>query len=216
MQTLSRADLTFAVCLAALAGYVDALGFLTSGGFFVSFMSGNSTRLGVGLGSGGWAFATIAAGLIAAFTFGVFAGSITGDRAGRRRRSAVLALVTLLLAVAAVLHPTAFPLSGSLLFATAMGAENAVFQQEGRSNFGLTYMTGALVRIGRGLAAGAMGRGDREWVRYFWLWLGLTAGAVAGAWAGMRSPALASLAATAICALLCGWAYAVEGRGAAP
>ena len=38
-----------AACLAALAGYVDAIGFLKLGGLFVSFMSGNSTRLAVGL-----------------------------------------------------------------------------------------------------------------------------------------------------------------------
>lgn len=37
-----------AIRLSALAGYVDAIGFIQPGGFFVSFMSGNSTRLGVG------------------------------------------------------------------------------------------------------------------------------------------------------------------------
>lgn len=40
-----------AIALAALAGYVDAIGFLRLGGFFVSFMSGNSTRLAVGIAS---------------------------------------------------------------------------------------------------------------------------------------------------------------------
>ena len=32
----------------ALAGFVDAVAFIQSGGFFVSFMSGNSTRMAVG------------------------------------------------------------------------------------------------------------------------------------------------------------------------
>ena len=44
-----------AVCLSALAGYVDATGFIRLGGFFVSFMSGNSTRLAVGLAQGSMA-----------------------------------------------------------------------------------------------------------------------------------------------------------------
>jgi hypothetical protein len=41
----------FAVALAALAGCVDAIGFLSADGYFVSFMSGNTTRLGVALGT---------------------------------------------------------------------------------------------------------------------------------------------------------------------
>ena len=59
-----------AIVLAAAAGYVDAAGFLMTGGFFVSFMSGNSTRLGVGLFRGAGE-ALIAGGLIAAFVSGV-------------------------------------------------------------------------------------------------------------------------------------------------
>lgn len=38
-----------AFCLAGLAGFVDAIGFLGSGGLFVSFMSGNSTRMAIGI-----------------------------------------------------------------------------------------------------------------------------------------------------------------------
>src|SRR5690606_15637296 len=38
-----------AIGLSMLAGYIDALGFLRMRGLFVSFMSGNSTRLAVGL-----------------------------------------------------------------------------------------------------------------------------------------------------------------------
>ena len=44
----------FAVALAALAGCVDAIGFLSANGYFVSFMSGNTTRLGVALGTAPW------------------------------------------------------------------------------------------------------------------------------------------------------------------
>ncbi|MDM8353607.1 DUF1275 family protein, partial [Brevundimonas diminuta] len=40
--------------LAGLAGYVDSLGFLHLGGVFVSFMSGNTTRLAVNLAEGRW------------------------------------------------------------------------------------------------------------------------------------------------------------------
>ncbi|MFN9499121.1 MAG: DUF1275 family protein [Erythrobacteraceae bacterium] len=33
--------------LAGLAGLVDATGFVVAGGYFTSFMSGNTTRMGV-------------------------------------------------------------------------------------------------------------------------------------------------------------------------
>ena len=79
-----------AACLSALAGYVDAVGFIKLGGFFVSFMSGNSTRLGVGLAQAS-PQALVAAGLIACFLVGVVSGSLrlsprTGTSDGLRAR----------------------------------------------------------------------------------------------------------------------------------
>ena len=63
MRTLSGSDRWLALLLAGLAGYVDSLGFLHLGGVCVSFMSGNTTRMAVGL-AGGSAVAAVAAGLI--------------------------------------------------------------------------------------------------------------------------------------------------------
>ncbi len=63
----------------------------------------------------------------------------------------------------------------------AMGAENAVFQRDGEVSIGVTYMTGTLVKLGQRLAVTIIG-GDRwGWVPYLMLWVGLVAGAVAGA-----------------------------------
>ncbi len=83
-----------------LAGYVDASGFVALGGFFVSFMSGNSTRMAIGLAQGAGS-AGIAAGLIGAFLFGVVLGALAGHAAQGRRRPVVLALVAALLAAGA-------------------------------------------------------------------------------------------------------------------
>lgn len=74
-----------AIGLSALAGYVDAIGFIQLGGFFVSFMSGNSTRLGVGLIERS-NNAALAGGLIALFVAGVIAGSLAGKFAKTHRR----------------------------------------------------------------------------------------------------------------------------------
>ena len=63
----SRRNVALACALSALAGYVDGIGFLHLGGLFVSFMSGNSTRMGVSLAQGHWLNAIEALGLIALF-----------------------------------------------------------------------------------------------------------------------------------------------------
>ena len=89
--------------MSALAGYVDALGFLALGGLFVSFMSGNSTQLAVGLASHN-AVLGIAAGLIVCFLAGVVLGAFVATGAGRRRKPAVLLLVAFALLLAALLQ----------------------------------------------------------------------------------------------------------------
>jgi uncharacterized membrane protein YoaK (UPF0700 family) len=169
-----------AACLSALAGYVDAIGFLKLGGFFVSFMSGNSTRMAVGLAEG-TGQAAEGAGLIAAFVVGVIAGSVTGRIAKRHHRPAVLLLVAFLLAASAGLGLANATLAAMGILAAAMGAENAVFERDGEVRIGLTYMTGTLVKIGQRLTTALMG-GDRfGWLPFLLLWLGLIAGAVLGA-----------------------------------
>lgn len=177
-----------AVGLSALAGFVDAIGFIELGGFFVSFMSGNSTRLGVGLIERSHD-AAVAGGLVATFVVGVIAGSLAGRFAGPHRRPIVLMLVAALLAVAAVCSTIGATPIPVIAMALAMGAENSVFEQGDDVHIGLTYMTGALVKFGQRAAAALMG-GDRfAWVPYILLWAGLVVGAVAGAaahrWLGL-------------------------------
>ena len=171
---------TLAVGLSALAGYVDALGFIHLGGFFVSFMSGNSTRLGVGLIDRAHN-AAIAAALIGLFVVGVVLGSLVGRWARDHRRAVILSLVGVILAVAAAFNALGVTNPAVALMAIAMGAENAVFERDGEVHIGLTYMTGTLVKLGQ-RAADALTGGKRfAWVSYLFLWLGLVFGAVAGA-----------------------------------
>jgi uncharacterized membrane protein YoaK (UPF0700 family) len=92
MRRYEKRQRLLAIGLAALAGFVDALGFLKLGGLFVSFMSGNSTRLAAGI-TGVVPGSLFAGALIAAFVGGVMAGETVGRLAGRRRKQAVLAFV---------------------------------------------------------------------------------------------------------------------------
>ena len=164
-----------------LAGYVDAVGFINKlGGFFVSFMSGNSTRLGVGLAQSSH-HAVVAGGRIGAFILGVVLGSLTRHIARAYRQPAALGFVSVMLALAASLNMVGAMALAVAATALAMGAENAVFEHHGEVQIGLTYMTGTLVKLGQRLSAAFLG-GDRlAWAPYLFLWLGLVSGACAGA-----------------------------------
>lgn len=130
-----------AACLSAVAGFVDALAFVELGGFFVSFMSGNSTRLGVGIIQAPQ-HAAVAGGLIAAFVAGVMVGAWV-NRENSAASVPVVAAVSVMLALAATLAGLGFTGAGVALLAVAMGAENAVFRRDGDVSIGLTYMTGS-------------------------------------------------------------------------
>lgn len=182
-QGMTRYDLptrALAACLAAVAGYVDAIGFMASKGFFVSFMSGNSTRLAVGSVERA-VDAAAALALIALFVAGVVGGSLIGRRASAHQQSRVILLVALLLCAAALLAVSGYPMAALGAMALAMGAENAIFESDGEVQIGLTYMTGTLVKLGQRLAT-ALSGGDRwAWQPFAMLWVGLVAGAVCGA-----------------------------------
>lgn len=175
-----RSDIALAIGSSALAGYVDAIGFLSLGGFFVSFMSGNSTRLAVGI-AGVPEEALIAGRLIGSFLLGVVIGSLAGRLAGGKRRPVVLALVAGMLAGAAGFAGLGWSDLALPCVAAAMGAENTTFERDGEVSIGLTYMTGTLVKLGQRLAAALTGGSRLAWIPYALLWLGLVAGAVAGA-----------------------------------
>ena len=197
MKRYQRRVRILAAGLSALAGFVDATAFISLGGFFVSFMSGNTTRFAVGLARGASA-AALGASLIAAFVLGVMAGTVLRRFVEKRPEAWLLALVAALLALAAIFGTYgALTLSG-LAMALAMGAENAVFEREGEVHIGLTYMTGTLVKFAQHLTYALCGADGSAWRSYLLLWLGLAGGAVAGGllhpWLGLSGLWLAALA----------------------
>ena len=157
MHSIDRSRRHLAIAAAGLAGYVDAVGFLTADRYFVSFMSGNTTRLGVDLIVAPRT-AAIPALLIAGFLGGVVGGALVAAKAGARRKFAVLTLVAALLAGASGMSHADLAAPTLALLVLAMGALNNTFQKGGEVSVGLTYMTGALVRFGQGLAAKLTGR----------------------------------------------------------
>jgi uncharacterized membrane protein YoaK (UPF0700 family) len=202
----SRRNIALACALSALAGYVDAIGFLQLGGLFVSFMSGNSTRMGVYLAAGNWLAAAEALGLIALFVVGAAFGSLIVLGRGIHRQPWVLLAEALLLAAAALCYALGLPNLAVAAIVMAMGMENAVFQIEGGGGLGLTYVTGALVKVGQYLAVAVTG-GDRlGWVPNLLLWAALAAGGVCGAaayhWINLAAIWFAAASAFALSAIV--------------
>jgi uncharacterized membrane protein YoaK (UPF0700 family) len=202
----SRRNVVLACALSALAGYVDAIGFLHLGGVFVSFMSGNSTRMGVGLAKGQWLSAAEAFGVIALFVIGAAAGSLIVLGRGANRQPWLLLVEALLLAAGALCY--GFGLSNVAVAAivVAMGLENAVFQIRGGAGLGLTYVTGALVKVGQQLAAALTGGARWGWMPNLLLWAAMVTGSVCGAlayfWINLSAIWFAAGAALALSAIL--------------
>lgn len=181
MRSLTSSDRWLALLLAALAGYVDSLGFLHLGGVFVSFMSGNSTRLAVSLAEGRWQAAGAVAGVLALFVLGAMLGALVAGGEGARSRSRVLAVEAFLLAGAAVAAGAGIAPVAIGLMVMAMAVENSVFLRDGEVGVSLTYMTGTLVKTGHALAAAVRGGDPWAFRPYMALWAGLAGGALLGA-----------------------------------
>ncbi|XNS28047.1 DUF1275 family protein [Citricoccus nitrophenolicus] len=176
--------------LTATAGFVDGLAFIHLGGYFVSFMSGNSTRAGSDLATGdlrGWA---LAMGLVFFFVVGVVLSSLAVHlreaRSGRQlpagpRSTAVWVSLALLLAAAVCASVPALLVAVPPVIAAGMGAVNGTFTRAGEVTVGLTYMTGTLVKTGQHLAHALTGGSRTVWLRYLALWAAIAVGSIAGA-----------------------------------
>ncbi len=173
-------EVALAVVLSAVAGYLDAVGYVVLGGFFVSFMSGNTTELATHLGAGLWSVAGFAGILIGAF----FGGAVLGAVLARLRdgRTTVLACTTALVAATSLAASlTASTVPTMIGLPLAMGVVNATFLSSGEASIGLTYMTGALVKAGQRLVDAFHGGPRMLWLRHLSLWTSLLTGGVLGA-----------------------------------
>ncbi|MCT1517041.1 YoaK family protein [Dietzia cercidiphylli] len=186
MRDLRGRERLLAVVLAATAGFVDAVGFLQLGGYFVSFMSGNSTRMVVGLAEGDYGGAAVAAVVLVSFFLGAVAGAVVTRRRNLDDRPAVLGLVAFLLLSALALHwITAATIVGvpvsMAVVAASMGAMNSVFHSGGEVSLGVTYMTGAVVKSAHRLVDALAGGSWAPYRQQVALWAALALGGVTGA-----------------------------------
>jgi uncharacterized membrane protein YoaK (UPF0700 family) len=191
--------------LAFLAGWVDAVGLIRTRDLFVSFMSGNTTHLFVAL-AGGASGPGRPAAVIGAFVCGVIAGELLAGSPERPRRPLVLIFEAGLLTAAWISTGLGEPLLLTCaLLSVAMGAQNASVHGAAGVSMALTYVTGAFVRLGRGIAEALAGHGS--WSKsapYGGLILAL-AGAFAGTLALQSIGNGAIALAAAACLLIALW-----------
>lgn len=195
--------------LAGLAGLVDATGFVVAGGYFTSFMSGNTTRMGVELVERP-ALALAPLGLIGCFLAGVVLGALIGRQFKGRHKRVLLGLVAALLAAGAALLAAGQAIPFLALSAAAMGLANNIFARDGEVTVGVTYMTGALVRFGQGIAARIGGQSLPATRGYGLLWSALALGAASGGGLCLLAPAAAAGTASVFALMLWGYAFRVE------
>ena len=187
--------------LTANAGFVDGLFFIHLGGYFVSFMSGNSTRAAADLAQGdftGWLAASL---LIVGFLIGVMlssfavrfgpqrfhppAESLLSEQITPHGSAVWTAYILMLLGGTTAMIPTT-EMVAPFIVASATGAINGTFTRRGEVTVGLTYMTGTLVKMGQSLASAIALRSSvylSRFLRYLILWLAIAIGALVGGWA---------------------------------
>jgi uncharacterized membrane protein YoaK (UPF0700 family) len=209
----------FIAALSCMAGMTDAIGLIAAGNF-VSFMSGNTTTIGVALAELDLAHAGRLALVLLLFVLGSATGEAIAQRS-RRPQAAVLGAVALLLTSSCAglyfadhgLHggdtwrPAAF-----LVAVLAMGVLNASFEKSEGQSVGLTYVTGALARLGQAAGRYVATRQAQRPVPHLATFCGLLFGAIAGALLQNRWPGYAIFVPAVMAWLLCAIALGTGPR----
>lgn len=167
--------LIFVAALSALAGMTDAIGFLETGDF-ISFMSGNTTHLAVAVGEHLWAPVINITYWLIAFVIGNTVGVVV-SRLAKRKAWPALLIIGFLLGLTSLL---ASDHHFFVLAVGAMGMINSVVEEVNGVPIGLTYVTGALSRFGRGLGRWFIGERRSGWRVQLVPWVGLLGGGIIG------------------------------------
>lgn len=171
--------LALVAAISFVAGMTDAIGLMMAGDF-VSFMTGNTTRAAISLEAGQYDHAVKLFLAIITFVAGNAAGIIIAH-SSHRRIFTVLCSVAIMLALAALMQTSALRPFDFYLIVFAMGMINAAVEHIEGLPIGLTYVTGALSRFGRGIGRFILGERKLDWTIQLVPWLGMVSGAISGA-----------------------------------
>lgn len=185
--------LLLATLLTAIAGWMDATGFILVSHVFVSFMSGNSTQLMIAISQGQLHDIGVLGLTIVSFVGGIVLGDCLYRASHIRGSLMVFSSEALLLWLAAFI---VFLHGSKLLFlpcmAVAMGMHNTAVQGK-QTLLVKTYISGTLVSLGLGIAASLRGETMRAMFSPLVIWLGFAMGAIGGAWVSLNISALMAI-----------------------
>lgn len=180
-----------ACILAIVAGYADAIGFLTFGAF-AGAMTGNTVLLGIALAGAQYADAAQSAIIIAAFMVGVAFSAVLGSKLPL---AAILGIEAAAIVGAALIAPH----FAAPVLAFAMGLQNATMTRFSGTSLNTVFLTGNLQKmmqdfLGRftgspkpaqsgSAQSGSAESGPAESATIAWVWLAYLGGVAAGAFA---------------------------------
>jgi uncharacterized membrane protein YoaK (UPF0700 family) len=175
--------LIFGMMLTGAAGFIDAVGFIELGGYFVSFMSGNTTQGGAAVVEGAYPVFGLTMALVALFFIGSVIGAALAFSNERWGPAAVSFVVALGVSITAALVLAGVPASlAMLVLAASAGAQNAVLPMRSTVRLGATFVTGTLYTSGQELALALQGKVPPwRWLQHLAVWFGLLGGAILGA-----------------------------------
>ncbi|WIM67135.1 YoaK family protein [Corynebacterium breve] len=192
----SRREHLLGAGFAFIAGFVDALAFMFLGGVFLSFMSGNVTRIAASAVSGDWEMVRLAASCVVLFLLGVMEGALVRRLAALRVRPAwvqnvVVLNVALLFVSSSFTLLLGAPAVAVRVASLGIGAMNSIFEKRGEVSIALTYMTGTLVKMGQRFVDTFFGGAHQAWMQHFLIAFSLGSGALVGgfayAWLGLNA-----------------------------
>jgi uncharacterized membrane protein YoaK (UPF0700 family) len=187
--SIERHQTLLAICVALIAGYLDAYALRTLG-VFVSFMSGNTTMAGLSTGERHFMSALAPALAIPSFVAGSFVGTwITTYRARYSHRLLFLTNALLLCVILIFASEESLRMVNIALLGIATGLLNPALSRVGSESISITFVTGTLSRLGRHLALAAKGAplpdAEGSWDGHLYrarldlyLWVGFITGAV--------------------------------------
>lgn len=164
--------------MTAVAGFVDAVGYLTLRHIFAANMSGNSIGMGMNFAQGQWMRAWERGWPILMFIVGLVIGSVLFELAKRQKLKRMLfaamlleaILLGALLALGAIwfgLSPSPEASEGAHFLilaaaaAVAMGMQNASLRKVGALTIYTTFVTGTVTKFAEGAVAYAFWAGER-------------------------------------------------------